>query len=225
LSPPRFREGKWAAFRIKDIEMKTPTATAIAKMKREARKRARASGDSYQRELEQLASARGYASWREVVRLAAATASIPRPLESLPLDPKLRPRFDDTPNEKRTAAELDTWWMRPFGRTLAEGAIEVRCLDGGAWDRSTFYGVARSLEEAQELAARKLAKWREFLDTPMSFLGEDGVSHIALQADRPGQPLVILHTLAPGESAADWLDAWNRHSPDYRRRRIVWARR
>lgn len=107
-----------------------------------------------------------------MLRLAAGAASAPRPIERLPLDPKLRPRFDDTANEKRTAAELDTWWARPFGRAMADGGIEVRCLDGGAWDRSTFYGVARPMEEAQELAARKIAKWREFLDTPMSYLAE-----------------------------------------------------
>jgi hypothetical protein len=49
--------------------------------------------------------------------------------------------------------------------------------------------------------------------------------YVALQADRPGQPLVMLHTLAPDASAGDWLEAWNKHSPDYRRRRIVRARR
>ena len=39
-----------------------------------------------------------------------------------------------------------------FSRFPSGTSYEVRCLDGGAWDRSTYWGEASSLEEAVELA-------------------------------------------------------------------------
>ncbi|MCP2223570.1 hypothetical protein M2226_009267 [Bradyrhizobium elkanii] len=55
----------------------------------------------------------------------------------IPLDPKLPKAFDATPNEARSKTQLDQWWDRPYGLTRPDGRIEVRCLNGGAWDRST----------------------------------------------------------------------------------------
>lgn len=101
----------------------------------------------------------------------------------IPVNPKLPPRFDDTPNDARPVSHMK-WWYRPFivtetvdaldafyaGRTDSyaqagrerwktdraewlkawpEGTrYEVRCLDGGAWDRSTSRGMFASLDAA-----------------------------------------------------------------------------
>lgn len=113
-----------------------------------------------------------------------------------PLNPILRDCFDQTPNDKREALELDHWWDLPYIVTdtwedyekhfraiqvklRAEGfesaltteqleaeileckaqwfntwpsgtRYEVRCLDGGAWDRSTSWAMVASLVEAIE---------------------------------------------------------------------------
>lgn len=53
----------------------------------------------------------------------------------IPLDSKLPKAFDATPNEARSKAQLDQWWDRRYGLTRPDGRIEVRCLNGGAWDR------------------------------------------------------------------------------------------
>lgn len=70
------------------------------------------------------------------------------PMTSLPLDPALPHGFYSTSNEERSEAELAQWWERPFACTNLDGTLDVRCLDGGAWDRPTFYGRAGSMEEA-----------------------------------------------------------------------------
>lgn len=95
-----------------------------------------------------------------------------------PVNPELPPMFDNTPNGERPESHHD-WWERPFIVTFtweqmappATSPIspeerersraswfdewpsgtryDVRCLDGGAWDRSTWWGAFRTLEEAQ----------------------------------------------------------------------------
>lgn len=56
------------------------------------------------------------------------------------------PSFYDTANERRSETELSTWWMRPYAVTQPDGRLDVRCLDGGAWDRPTFYGTVSSVD-------------------------------------------------------------------------------
>jgi hypothetical protein len=121
----------------------------------------------------------------------------------IPINPKLRTDFDNTPNEDRSPAELAKWWDKPFivsttyeqnlgDKTHAEYVerlkewnekhgfeikprdqweqeraeqkqkwfesfpsgtrYEVRCLDGGAWDRSTWRGTFAKLSEAVSFA-------------------------------------------------------------------------
>lgn len=73
------------------------------------------------------------------------------------IDPKLPARFDNTPNEKRPDSQTK-WWAFPFIVTDGE-AYETRCLDGGAWDRSTSWGTFAKLSEA--VARAKTANiWR-----------------------------------------------------------------
>jgi len=60
--------------------------------------------------------------------------------------------------------------MRPFAITRSDGLRAVRCPDGGAWDRSTWYGIANDMDEARKLAATKLATWQSFMDNTSSNL-------------------------------------------------------
>lgn len=127
-------------------------------------------------------------------------------MKNIPIDPKLPPGFDDTPNDERPESHQE-WWHRPYivtdrfeieryeqyvARVKALGyepdfdqarwdALQlaqakswqaawpsgvrycVRCLDGGAWDRSTNYGMFPTLEAALE-AAGKLGNAPELAD-------------------------------------------------------------
>lgn len=72
------------------------------------------------------------------------------------INPKRPSQFDNTSNDERSPTELATYWDVPFAITSADGSYEVRCLDGGCWDRATCYGYAPDLASAEALAARKL---------------------------------------------------------------------
>ena len=79
--------------------------------------------------------------------------------QGVALNPKLPPNFDSTPNEQR-CDRAHAWWGVPYVQTHTDtdpkfvaywgGAVrfDVRCLDGGAWDRSTNHGQYGTLEEA-----------------------------------------------------------------------------
>jgi hypothetical protein len=88
------------------------------------------------------------------------------------IDPKLPAKFDSTDNEHRPMSHL-RWWYRPYIETATWESwnstdedrkakwfaawpsgtrYAVRCLDGGAWDRSTNRGMFGTLEEAMEVA-------------------------------------------------------------------------
>ena len=173
------------------------TATAVERMRRWARQHARDTSVPYGRALEQAARDAGFASWHEVRRAAKAAAAAGA--SDLPVDPELPPNFDQTANEDRSKAELDAWWLRPFAQTSPDGALDVRCLDGGAWDRPTFYGTAKDLDEARALADAKLARWQEIRDTPAVLLLDDG-GLLTLEPNRPGMPRPVL--LAAGSQDA-----------------------
>lgn len=75
----------------------------------------------------------------------------------IPVGPELPDDFDETPNNKRPESHL-TWWFRPYLLCDAGGGYQLRCLDGGAWDRSTWQGdyteLPAALEAARELSER-----------------------------------------------------------------------
>lgn len=97
-------------------------------------------------------------------------------VRGVPVNPTLREAFDCTPHEERDLLELEDWWDRPyvvshegkgpeFRKHWPEGVrYNVRCLDGGAWDRSSNRGAFASLEAALDhaiaLAARAPQIWR-----------------------------------------------------------------
>jgi hypothetical protein len=86
-------------------------------------------------------------------------------------------------------------------------------LDGGAWDRPTFYGDADTVEEAAALARAKLARWEEFEDQPITTMDCDDnggqVISFTIGPSRPGRRRPVFAQLGPNESARTWLDNWN----------------
>lgn len=90
--------------------------------------------------------------------------------DEFPINPPLPENFDDTPNDDRPKWQIHHLWNRPYiqisdytnqsenedvNKSWLEAwptgkRYDVRCLDGGAWDRSTNWGMFGSLEEAVE---------------------------------------------------------------------------
>ena len=95
------------------------------------------------------------------IQIEAQLESAARQAKSagIPLNPKLPGNFDDCDNRFRPASHR-RWWNRPFIRTEVDDdprwlaawpsgiRYDVRCLDGGAWDRSTGWGMFGTIEEA-----------------------------------------------------------------------------
>ncbi|MFK4532027.1 hypothetical protein ABIA00_000210 [Bradyrhizobium ottawaense] len=124
----------------------------------------------------------------------------------IPLDPKLPKAFDATPNEARSKAQLDQWWDRPYGLTRPDGRIEVRCLNGGAWDRSTHLGIADDYDAACALAEAKQAEWLRFREQPCTCLDEGRVT-VVRQPQRPDEEMLELTSFSTAEAATEYLRA------------------
>lgn len=181
-----------------------PTGRLVADIKREA-KSARRGGETHTEALERLSRERGYESWDALTR-ACAAASPPDSRTTpggLPVDPVLRPLFDDTPNEQRSQAELDRWWNRPFVVSQQDGSFDVRCLDGGAWDRSTWYGSVQTLEAADEMASSKLAAWLRVMGRLVICWDESPL--VVRMPLRPGGEMEVLYRASDSEDAARFI--------------------
>jgi hypothetical protein len=84
-------------------------------------------------------------------------------VDGVPVNPKLPGNFDSLANQARPARQR-AWWGVPFILTYKDNhpkflevwkcgvRYDVRCLDGGAWDRSTWWGAGVSLEAAVAIA-------------------------------------------------------------------------
>jgi hypothetical protein len=194
-------------FRAQEIEMTSlranPTRTLLAKVKRLAKARARDSETPHTQCLDIESVAAGYVSWHELQQACATAAAAPGKEEFvLVLDPKLPPWFDQRANQLRSKRHLDTWWDKPFAITAPGGqGFEVRCLDGGAWDRSTWYGFAKTLPEATELAKSKLAWWKGARAAPHTITDELGPAAIRMP-QRPDQDFEILYRAKDQEDLA-----------------------
>lgn len=80
-------------------------------------------------------------------------------IDGIFIDPVLGVNFYATRNEDRPSKD-QIWWNRPFIQTyhcadpkflehFPSGCrYDVRCLDGGAWDRPTCWGMFGKLTEA-----------------------------------------------------------------------------
>ncbi|MEM8515074.1 hypothetical protein RCH14_004434 [Massilia sp. MP_M2] len=124
--------------------------------------------------------------------------------KQIPLDPKLRAGFDQTPNEQRSKAELDAWWDHPYAISLPDGRIMVRCLNGGAWDRSTHLGVADNYEDACVLAEQEQAKWVGYRGRPVFYHGELK-SALVVMPQRPDSGMRTLLEVESAEQAAEYM--------------------
>ena len=86
-------------------------------------------------------------------------------VDGVPVNPVLPKNFDGTRNEDRPESH-QKWWDLAYIETVTreEGETgwreawpsgvryDVRCLDGGAWDRPTFWGAFATIEEAVRCA-------------------------------------------------------------------------
>jgi len=91
-------------------------------------------------------------------------------VDGVPLDPVLPARFDDTPTDLRSIRHW-VWWGVPYIKIhkdtqpdfvkfwKGETRYDVRCLDGGSWDRSTVWGQFGELAQAVALAKKKTPPW------------------------------------------------------------------
>lgn len=101
---------------------------------------------------------------------------------SIPVNPKLPANFGFTPNEKRPPSHM-RWWDRPYIETSSWDQMrterstdadrakwyeawpsgtryDVRCLDGGAWDRPTCWGMFATKDDALACALAG-PEWRK----------------------------------------------------------------
>lgn len=170
-------------------DRKSPTDSLITRAKREA-KRLTSTGITHGQALDAQAVLAGYPDWRTLA-MANDKRKVKKS-DAIAIDPVLPENFDNTPNDQRSKAELNQWWNRPFIMTTAEDGFEVRCLDGGASDRSTWYGTAKTLEEAKTLAVEKLSKWQKYLMTPVCRIRPDGLIDLVVLNPRPGVELKIV---------------------------------
>ena len=69
-------------------------------------------------------------------------------IDGVLIDPLLPDDFDSTPMDARTEDDMDKWYNLPFVQSQDNGIYTVRCLDGGAWDRSSLKGGFDSMEQA-----------------------------------------------------------------------------
>ena len=97
--------------------------------------------------------------------------------DGVPINPRLPKNFSDTANESRPPRHMALWGI-PYIETDTGGhdtkedrakwleawpsgtRYDVRCLDGGAWDRPTCWGMFATIEEAVQ-CAHKGPRWRE----------------------------------------------------------------
>lgn len=182
---------------------KPATNTLLTKLKKTA-KQLVSDQLTYTDALNQQAVLVGYADWRELA-MANGARNAEEGSEFM-LDPVLREGFDDTPNEDRSKAELNKFWCKPFILSRDDGKFTVRCLDGGAWDRSTNYGVASTLEEAKEIARKKLRNWLEIAAQPVASFrgGLDGLVDLMVMNQRPDEePQIVASGLSTQNASAE----------------------
>lgn len=112
--------------------------------------------------------------------------------------------FDYTPNEERSKEELDEWWDKPFGVTMEDGRIDVRCLNGGAWDRPTHLGVSEDYDAACALAEKEIGRWNAYRLRP-SLRAHTGRFYAVIVSLRPGVQDLVLEEFGSVEEASAWM--------------------
>lgn len=178
---------------------KPATDSLLNRIKRDAKKNT-STDKTYMQALNELSVEAGYNDWHDIARSNGERKI--NEIEPIPLDPVLPRYFDNTPNEDRPKAQLDKFWRKPFVLSRDDGAFDVRCLDGGAWDRSTFYGVEDTLEAARQLAVRKLDSWIEMMARPVVCMrGKDDLVDLMQFDHRPdGEPTLYASGITVAEA-------------------------
>lgn len=118
--------------------------------------------------------------------------------EGVLIDPVLPEGFDHTPNEERPASH-EKFWYQPFIDTSPfhdKGFVFVRCLDGGAWDRSTMLGHFPTIEDA--VGAIKQGNFR-----PRHLLLRLGLPHCEPTTDDCRKASSDRHHGIPGKGLTD----------------------
>lgn len=181
-------------------ERKPPTNSLLTRAKREA-KRSTTPDKPYSQALDEQAQLAGYPDWRTLAMANGLRNA--HEGDDIPLDPVLPPNFDNTPNEDRSKKELDQWWDKPFLVSRGDGSFDARCLNGGAWDRSTYLGTAASVDEARSLAREKQKEWIEFTSEPITCMRPDGLVDLVIMAGRPDREnTVVAAALRPEDVQA-----------------------
>lgn len=187
------------------------TDSLLNRIKKEA-KQQKSPDKTYMQALDELSAKAGYADWRAIAQANGDRKGAHG--DAILLDPVLPRNFDNRANEDRSTKELDQFWLRPFVLSTQEGKFEVRCLDGGCWDRSTWYGFAESLDGARQLARVKLAEWMAIMDRPVAMIRRDGLINLLQMNCRPdGQPTLYAEGLTQ-EEATRVLAEYNAAHPD-----------
>jgi hypothetical protein len=68
-------------------------------------------------------------------------------IDDILVNPLLPENFNSTPMDARSQDHMDKWYQLPYILSNS-GFYTVRCLDGGAWDRSSLKGGFDSLNQA-----------------------------------------------------------------------------
>lgn len=170
-------------------DRKIPTNSLLTSAKRAAKK-STTPDRTYTQALDEQALLAGYPDWRTLAMANGLRNA--HECDDIPLDPVLPRNFDNTPNEERSKKVLDQFWERPFMLSRSDGTFEVRALDGGAWDRSTWYGMADTVEEARVLAKRKLSEWIALISEPVVYMRPDGLVDLVTMPRRPDQEMKVL---------------------------------
>lgn len=198
---------------------KRPTATLLAKLRREAKATVRAANDSYSSALDSLARREGWRSWREMQ--AAATSRIPEIGTDVLIDPPLPAGFFSIPFAQRTSAHFDQWWDKPFVQHRADGGVGMFCLNGhfGEIDRPTYYGVVPTLQEALEKSKdHARVAWRRRRIPDVEGRG-DGYFVLVTKPQRPDQKRKVLTGAMDFMACLDWVTEWRRNDPEESRMR------
>ncbi|CAB3845057.1 hypothetical protein LMG3410_01468 [Achromobacter aegrifaciens] len=196
---------------FKELKMSSPNSGFLARVKREAKLRAKRDGIPHSQALESIAREHGFPSWHNLRKshTPPPAAGASSTIKALPVDPVLPAAFDDTPNERRSRKQLDEWWDRPFAITRPNGSFDVRCLHGGAWDRSSWLGSADDLAAATALAERELRAWQRRRAEPLVSLDE-GAALVVQMPERPDRSTKILARCESIAAAAQWIANWHR---------------
>lgn len=132
--------------------------------------------------------------------------AIETPLPTLPLDPDLPASFDDTDNDERPIQQLDVWWDKPYLVTNGDGTYTARCLNGGAWDRSTMLAEGATIEEATALGLAAQERWVKFRRQPVSLYVDGETWDLVVMPQRPDQDMTVLQTGLSAEQATAYIN-------------------